>query len=286
MHNQTLDEHRMSSTAIQTRSDIRLIAIDLDGTLLDDRKRVSPRTAAALIGVSNRGIKVVIASARPPRSVRHVHAALQLDTWTINYNGALIWDEPARKPIFHRPLPGPTVRQIIEHARRVHPDVHVSCELLDRWYTDRGDQPFRTETGRLFPPDVIAPLESFFDVSMTKVLLGGEQSLMNEINLSLAMAFGAEVCLVRTEMDLIQIMHKQASKGAALEMVVGHYGTSLENVLAIGDAPNDLEMLRVVGTSVAMENGHTCVKEAADWIAPSNNDDGVHAALVRYGLCG
>jgi 5-amino-6-(5-phospho-D-ribitylamino)uracil phosphatase len=275
----------MSATPAKLLPDIRLIAIDLDGTLLDDRKRISPRAATALMDVSKRGIKVVIASARPPRSVRHVHAALSLDTWTINYNGALIWDEVARKPVFHRPLPGTTVRQIIEHARHIHPDVHVSCELLDRWYTDRGDQPFRTETGRLFPPDVIAPLETFFDVSMTKVLLGGEPALMDDINTSLGMAHGSEVCLVRTEQDLIQIMHRQASKAVALKMVARHYGVPLKNTLAIGDAPNDLDMLQVAGTSVAMDNGHQAVKDIADWVAPSNNDHGVHAALVRYGLC-
>jgi Cof subfamily protein (haloacid dehalogenase superfamily) len=275
----------MSRRASKLRPDIRLIAIDLDGTLLDDRKRISPAAAKSLHEVSQRGIKVVIASARPPRSVRHVHAALRLDTWTINYNGALIWDEMARKPVFHRPLPGPIVRQIIEHARRVHPEVHVSCELLDRWYTDRGDQPFRTETGRLFPPDVIAPLEKFFDVSMTKILLGGEPALMNDIDLSLNMAHGSEVCLIRTEPDLIQIMHKRAGKAVALKMVAEHYKVPMKNVLAIGDAPNDLDMLRAAGTSVAMDNGHPAVKQIADWIAPSNNDHGVHAALVRYGLC-
>jgi hydroxymethylpyrimidine pyrophosphatase-like HAD family hydrolase len=132
---------------------------------------------------------------------------------------------------------------------------------------------------------VIAPLEKFFDVSMTKILLGGEPALMNDIDLSLNMAHGSEVCLIRTEPDLIQIMHKRAGKAVALKMVAEHYKVPMKNVLAIGDAPNDLDMLRAAGTSVAMDNGHPAVKQIADWIAPSNNDHGVHAALVRYGLC-
>jgi Cof subfamily protein (haloacid dehalogenase superfamily) len=218
--------------------------------------------------------------------VKHIHAALQLDTWQINYNGALIWDSAARKAIFHCPLPGAIVRQIIEHARRVDPRVLVSCELMDRWYTDVHDESYRTETGRLFKPDVIAPLESFFDVSMTKVLLAGSPPLMDEIETSLSMAHEQDVCLVRTEADLIQIMHRHCSKAVALEMVAQHYGVPMANVLAIGDAPNDLSMLRAAGTAVAMDNAHPAVKEIADWIAPSNNDHGVHATLVRYGLCG
>jgi len=268
------------------RADIRLVAIDLDGTLLDDRKKISLQTIEGLGRVSASGVKVVIASARPPRSVKHIHAALQLDTWQINYNGALIWDSAARKAIFHCPLPGPTVRQIVEHARRVDPRVLVSCELLDRWYTDHHDETYRTETGRLFKPDVIAPLESFFDVSMTKVLLAGSPPLMDEIETSLSIAHEKDVCLVRTEMDLIQIMHREVSKAVALEMVAQHYGVPMASVLAIGDAPNDLTMLRAAGTAVAMDNAHPAVKEIADWIAPSNNDHGVHATLVKYGLCG
>src|SRR5947209_8468867 len=72
---------------------IRLVAVDLDGTLLDRDKRVSRRTVEALCCLPRRAVQVVIASARPPRSVRHIYRALKLDTWQINYNGAMIWDE-------------------------------------------------------------------------------------------------------------------------------------------------------------------------------------------------
>src|SRR5687768_11072036 len=96
---------------------VRLVAIDLDGTLLNDSKQVSEHTAEALCCLPMRDVKVVIASARPPRSVRHVYNLLKLDTWQINYNGALIWDEPKQAPVFHRPLSGPLVAEIVELAR-------------------------------------------------------------------------------------------------------------------------------------------------------------------------
>ena len=86
------------------RPGIGVVAIDLDGTLLNDSKQVSRRTVGALVGLPERGVKVVIASARPPRSVRHIYAALKLDTWQINYNGALIWDEPTEGRL--PPAPG------------------------------------------------------------------------------------------------------------------------------------------------------------------------------------
>jgi hydroxymethylpyrimidine pyrophosphatase-like HAD family hydrolase len=77
-----------------------------------------------------------------------------------------------------------------------------------------------------------------------------------------------------------------ASKGEALRLVAAHYGVSMGEVMAIGDAVNDVPMLRAAGVAVAMDNAHPDVKAVADWVAPSNNDHGVHAALVRYGLCG
>src|SRR5439155_13123384 len=98
-----------SSTPAAT---IRLVAVDLDGTLLNDSKKVSEQTIEALRCLPTRGVRLVIASARPPRSVRHIYQSLGLDTWQINYNGALIWDEPGKRPVFHRPMEGKRVREI------------------------------------------------------------------------------------------------------------------------------------------------------------------------------
>src|SRR5688572_1925780 len=96
---------------------IRLVAIDLDGTLLNSAKLISDQTIEALQCLPNHGVRVVIASARPPRSVRHVYQMLRLDTLQINYNGALIWDEAGQRPVFHQPMDCALVRRMIERVR-------------------------------------------------------------------------------------------------------------------------------------------------------------------------
>src|SRR3954462_5082402 len=96
---------------------IKLVAIDLDGTLLDDDKQVSQQTADALRCLPERGVKMVIASARPPRSVRQIYSMLNLDTISIHYNGALIWDERNQTVIDHTPMEGELVSRIIYEAR-------------------------------------------------------------------------------------------------------------------------------------------------------------------------
>src|SRR5687768_7175362 len=264
---------------------VRLVAIDLDGTLLTDSKQVSEQTSEALCCLPRRDVKVIIASARPPRSVRHVYQALGLDTWQINYNGALIWDEPNQRPIFHRPLKGSLVCRIVELARDMFDETIVTCEVLDKWLTDREDQSHTTETGRLFRPDLIAPLDEITGQHVTKLMLLGEPRIILRLEALLVEHFVDDVTIVRMEDDLIQIMDPRVSKAVALKKVASHYGVPMSQVLAIGDAPNDVGMLQLAGVAVAMDNAHPVVKDVADWVAPSNNDHGVHAALQRYGLC-
>jgi Cof subfamily protein (haloacid dehalogenase superfamily) len=267
------------------RPPIRLVAIDLDGTLLTDTKQISKRTVKALCCLPDRGCRVVIASARPPRSVRPIYQALKLDTWQINYNGALIWDEPRSSAVYHRPMPPAIVRQIVDTARDMFEETLVSCEILDRWYTDRHDPAFSTETAKLFKPDVIAPIDSFCDTPITKLLLLAAPQVINRLEPLIAQAFQDHVTLVRTDDHMLQIMDRRVSKAAALQKVAREYGVPPEQIMAIGDAPNDVGMLQIAGVAVAMDNAHALVKKVADWVAPSNNDHGVHAALVRYGLC-
>ena len=263
---------------------IRLVAVDLDGTLLTDSKRVSEQTVEALKCLPAREARVVIASARPPRSVRHIYQELGLDTLSIHYNGALIWDEVGREVMYHQPMGCGLVREIIDRARDMFEEVAVSCEVLDRWYTDRDEQPYQTETGLIFRPDLVAPVDEFCTQPITKLLLLGEPMMISRLE-PMLMEDYPDVSIVRSDGELLQIMDRRASKGTALRLVAKYYHVPMREVLAIGDAVNDVSMLKVAGAAVAMDNAHPSVKSIAHWVAPSNNDHGVHAALRRWGLC-
>jgi Cof subfamily protein (haloacid dehalogenase superfamily) len=165
-------------------------------------------------------------------------------------------------------------------------EVLVSCEVMDKWHTDRFDESYTTETGRLFKPDVIASCETFCNQPVTKLMLLGEPKILMRLEPLLLEQFGNDVTIVQTDKDLLQIMHKDVSKAVALKKTADHYGITKEQIMAIGDAPNDVGMLQLAGVAVAMENAHPVVKKVAHWVAPTNDDHGVHAALVRYGLCG
>ncbi len=264
---------------------VRLVAIDLDGTLLNDSKKVSDQTILAITCLPKRDVRVVVATARPPRSVRHIYQQLGLNSFQINYNGALIWDEPRQNAVFHRPMAGPLAREIIAHARSLYADLLVSCEVMDRWFTDRHDPKYTTETGRLFLPDVVCGVDEICEQSITKLMFLGHPELITALEPHVAGPFGERVTTVRADADLLQIMDRRVSKAVALQKIADFYSIPMSQVMAIGDAPNDVGMLQLAGVAVAMDNAHARVKQVAHWVAPSNNDHGVHAALVRYGLC-
>ena len=265
---------------------IKLVAIDLDGTLLSSRKTITPRTHTAIKAAAAAGIKVVLATARPPRSVRTYYEALKLDTPTINYNGALIWDEMRRRAVEHVPLDAAVAKRVIAWGRKLYPKLLVSVEILDKWYTDHFDDTpeYMTETGRHFSPDFIGPLDAFMRVPITKLMLLGNPAWIAELEIQASRKFGQTVSHTRSDPHMLQLMSPETSKAQALEKIASAFGISSREVMAIGDAPNDVHMLKWAGLAVVPENGWADVKKMAHHVVASNDADGVAEAFMKFVL--
>ena len=201
-------------------TEIRLVAVDLDGTLLDAHKQVSPPTVEAIHAVCHNNVKVVIASARPPRSVRHIYKLLELDTWQINYNGASsFWDDARGRVLFHRPLSAPA--HPADHGRRPRPmfdEVQVSVEILDKWY----HRPPRIRLHHRDRPDS-SPVSTRSPRSTNVLQSAGDQADVprraeNHLRTRgvAAVRDFPEASILRADPELIQVMHPDASKAAAL----------------------------------------------------------------------
>jgi Cof subfamily protein (haloacid dehalogenase superfamily) len=264
----------------------KLVAIDLDGTLLTSRKSITPMTHTAVRAAVKAGIKVVLATARPPRSVRGYWEALKLDTPIINYNGALIWDEARKKVIEHVPLDVAVAKKVIAWGRKKYPELLVSVEILDKWYTDHYSEipEYMTETSKAFTPDFIGPLDAFMRVPITKLMLLGDPKWIAEIEKSAPLKFGDKIAQTRSDPHLMQYMNPTISKAHALAKVAASYGVESHEVMAIGDAPNDIHMLQWAGMAVVPENGWAEAKRVAHAVVPSNDEDCVGVALKRYVL--
>jgi len=262
---------------------IELVAIDLDGTLLDDAGSIRPLTAATIAAARRAaGVKVVLASARPPRTVMPFYEQLDLDTPMVNYNGALVYDPASHSVLMHRPIPLGIARGIVTLARSLFPGVLVSAEVLNRWYTDRIDEAFRTATAKQVDPDVIGPIDKWLDRDVTKLLLLGPPQRLGDLAAAIVRDFRHQVTVVQTEDWLLQITHATASKLSALRVVAAELGVNRENVMAIGDQTNDTEMIRWAGLGVAMANSTRSVLQAADHVTGSNEHDGVAQAIEKF----
>ena len=261
---------------------IKLVAIDLDGTLLRSNKRLSSANAKAVADVTRLGVHIILASARPPRGVRDIYQHLGINTLQVNYNGALIHDMPRNKNVYHQPMPATLAKKIVKFARKKDPAVVVSVEILDKWYTDHVDDKLPTETSKHFSPDFIGPLDAFLTIPVTKLMLLAPPDKLKPIHEAVRARFAKDIAILISDDYLIQIVDKHVDKSTALQRVAEHYNIPQPQVMAIGDAPNDLGMVQWAGLGVAMENAWDLLKRNADTTAPNNDDDGVAHVLKKY----
>ncbi len=260
--------------------EIRLIAIDLDGTLLTSSKDVAPQSARMIRKVrKHRGVHVVLTTARPPRTTLPFYRQLALTDPMINYNGALVWSPITGKVLLHRPIPVKFARGVIRWARERFPDVRVSAEIGDTWYTDFYDGTYQTETAKTHRPDLVAPFEQWLTQPLTKLLLLGKPDWLTQINQAIRDDLADELTTVQTEDYLLQIMHRSVSKAAALKTVAATLEIPQEQVMAIGDNANDAGMIQWAGIGVVMANGHAVCLQVADHVTDHHDADGVANVL-------
>ena len=224
---------------------------------------------------------MVLATARPPRSVLPYYQALDLQTAMINYNGALVYHPRETRVIMHKPLMPKAARKVVHIARQLCPEIVVSAEIMDQWFTDRVDERYMTETAHSHEPDQVGPLDEFLNHPITKLLMLGEPHAVTAIRKSIDVEMPGRVRMVQTEGFLLQIMHPTVSKVQALRAVAGELNVRRDHIMAIGDNANDVGMLQWAGVGVAMGNASPEALAAADMVTGHNDADGVAEAIRK-----
>jgi HAD superfamily hydrolase (TIGR01484 family) len=254
----------------------RLIATDLDGTLLHDDGTVTERTARALAQIAAAGIDLVLVTARPPRWVEHL-TCLPEHGVVICVNGAVVYDVARSRVLEHRALDDDVVRALVAEIRAAVPDATFAAERPTGFATEhayRGHHPV--------PPDVVrtARIEDALDGATVKLLVrspGTPDGRVHDV-VDRVLA-GRAVALDSGAAGLVEVHHPAVSKAAALERWAAARGIGAQDVWAFGDMPNDLAMLAWAGRSFAVANAHPSVRAAADEVCGANTDDGVAAVL-------
>jgi hypothetical protein len=258
---------------------VRLVATDLDGTLLRRDGTVSDRARRALAAAQAAGLVVVLVTGRPPRFVRSVAAGIGLTGLVICCNGALVYDLGGETIAAHTPLAEAVARRIVARLRAAVPGVAFAVELGLRFgcepaYAD--GRPASAEQAAL-----IADALGLCREPVTK-LIAFHRELTPAAMLPLVQHHvGGEAMATISGAPFVEIGAAGADKGRALAALCGRLGITAAEVVAFGDMPNDLTLLGWAGHSVAMANGHAEVLARAHEIAPSNEEDGVALVLER-----
>ncbi|MBV9928801.1 MAG: HAD family phosphatase [Acidobacteria bacterium] len=283
---------------------IRLIALDLDGTLLDSRGRVPERNRAAIDEARARGVRLALVTGRRFRDARPLALELGLDVPVIAHNGALTKHAHSLETVAAVLMPVEAARAVVrvgrEHgADALVSDDHVGAGLLvyDHVSPDnRALAKYIDWSRRVVGEDAAAAirqvesLDEYLDHDPLHVAFSGGCASMERLSDVMREELGGGVRLLLTlypKMDfaLLDVLHPEASKGAGLAAVAAEQGLTREEVLAVGDNFNDLEMLEWAGTGVLMGNADSSLHAAGRFHATSTNDEGgVADAIERYVL--
>lgn len=263
-------------------ADLKLITIDLDGTLVHNSHHIPERNLRALQMVMDQGVTVAIATGRMHASARTFVERLGIhgNTPIISYNGAMVRLPDADEPLLHVPLPADVAAEIVQHA--VDEQFSMNYYLDDVYYVLRVDHWARLYTSRTGDiPTPIGDFRRFNGSAPTKLLVTASPERIDQLLPVEQKLFGERAVVTRSMPEYLEFLNRDAGKGAAVKWLAGHLGLEREQVMAMGDMLNDLSMIEWAGTGVAMPRAAQLVRDAADFV-PEHEEEGVAEALEKY----
>jgi Cof subfamily protein (haloacid dehalogenase superfamily) len=255
---------------------IRLVATDLDGTLVRSDGTISPRTRAVLVAAEQQGVEVVFVTGRPLRWAEEVFAYVGGHGLAVVSNGAIVWDVAAAAPRLTRPIPPEVGLAACGRLRTAVPGTAFAIETLagialEEAFLERHPVPDATRRGTI---------EEIYDGPAVKLLARHEELAPQDFWDLAEEAIGHLVTITWSSRSaLLEISAAGVTKASTLELLCAERGIGAGEVVAFGDMPNDIPMLAWAGTSYAMADAHPTVRTAAGHVAPGNDDDGVARVL-------
>ena len=256
---------------------VRLVATDLDGTLLRSDETVSARTRAAVAAVLDAGIRVVICTARPARWMVPLQSVVGARGTAVCANGGVIWDIGSQTVLRQFPIAATVATEVVTRLRLLLPDAAWAVERA----TVFAHEPAYHSRWPVPDDTVVGEIETLLRVDPVKLMLRAPASSPDEL---VTLARGAVGGLVEVTHSngadtLLEMSSAGVSKGSSLAALCRAGGIAADEVIAFGDMPNDLPMLRWAGRSVAVANAHPDVLAAASTVTASCDQDGVARVL-------
>ncbi len=261
----------------------KMLAVDVDGTLLTSEDKITERTKNAIRLAEEKGIVFVISSGRPVHAVLPIIAQLGLkkDHPFISYNGAMAVKDSSGEILYQEVLSPENSLDIFRFGTEYDTTVMVwsKGELFTNKMNERAHKYSAFTKTKL---NLIEDSEQFFKVGATKVLWYDDVDLINRYSEELKTKVGKGVSFYTSKPFYLEFVNSNISKAVALERLGEYTGIKRENIMAIGDGWNDLDMIKFAGFGVAMGNSHNEVRDSADFVTLSNDEDGVAFAIEKF----
>jgi Cof subfamily protein (haloacid dehalogenase superfamily) len=258
-----------------------LVATDVDGTLLDPVDRVTPRTLAVLGRAAAAGVGLVLVTGRPPRWIPPVVAQVGVAGLTVCANGAVVYDAATDRVVSARTLDAATLADLAAIVAAVLPQAGLAVELVHPVPSFVAEPSYRHAW--VGSDHEIRPRAELVTRPAVKMLVRDPRMRSEEIVAALAPAVGSAVDLTFSHPGgLVEIAAPGVTKAVGLAEVASVVGVAAADIVAFGDMPNDLEMLRWAGHGVAMGNAHPALKDVADEVTATNAEDGLALVLERW----
>jgi Cof subfamily protein (haloacid dehalogenase superfamily) len=263
---------------------IRCLAIDLDDTLLKTDLTIDEGDQEAIRRAGAAGVKVILASGRMVRAIRPYAQLLSLDAPMIAYNGAVIQTADSEKFIYHSPVPAQAAAKVNSLFRKR--GIHLNAYIDDQLYMDE-----LTAWGRDYAANSRVEAHPVGDIGrllarkpVHKLLGIGTVAAIDGIHREMEREFGGVLQFVKSKPNYLEILALEVSKSEALRQLTAGWGLKRSEVMAIGDAPNDLAMLEWAGVGVAIGNACDAVKQVANLVVADHDHQGVAEAIERVVL--
>lgn len=260
----------------------KLIAMDLDGTLNNDEKKITPRTREALMAAQSAGIRLALASARPSPGLRKecdVLCMRENGGVLMAYNGGRIVDAATDRVLFETCMPLEAAQEVLRALEKL-PVTPILDDGRQFYVTDRNGYKVDYECRNNNMSCVeVENLADFLQFAPVKILMSVDPAAIAGVQAQIAQLLPADLAVVQTAAFYLEVIPRAIDKGRGLVQICRALGLRPAEVIAFGDAENDIPMLRTAGVGVAMGNADAAVKAAADRVTRSNNEDGIAAAL-------
>lgn len=258
----------------------KLIALDMDGTLLDKEGLIPPATANALKQAIGLGLQVTLATGRMFRSAARCAQQLGIDLPIICYQGSLVAYPQSGQVLQHIPMSVADARETIEVARQA--PVHLNLYIDDELYVEELSDGVKRYAERNFAqPHLVPDLAACLEKPPTKLMAWGQPPAIDKAYELLRDKLGHRLLVTRSYPTLCEVGHPATGKANALKFLTRLLGVEQRETVAVGDGPNDLDMVEWAGLGVVVDTAPEEVKAAADWVVTISPEAGLSQLVTR-----